>query len=192
MVTRKRLIPLILIASIPLMGMSCSGVQWKVTAKCKTGGECEVGGEMGGTLPKQKGSLLDMLYLSGDTIDAAAFAIDVSDSSVSVPNTGNVTVRLVDSANNSTVASQNFPWVLNGSSIVLSDPNAVNNWAMQYGGNADTVKYDLSPFQTTQQVGTNTFVAEAIYDGDTRASDTEQFRGTALCKKSKQGIIYCP
>lgn len=192
MLGTKRIIAVIFLATIPLMGFSCAGVTWKVTGKCKTGGECEVGGEMGGTLPKQKQTLLETIFFAGDTIDAGSFNVDVSESSVSVPNTGNVTVRLVESASNSIVASSNFPWVLNGTRIVLANPTTVNDWAMQYGGTADLVRYDLSPFQTTQEVGTNTLAVAAIYEESVRATDTETFRGTATCKKSKQGIIYCP
>ena len=192
MLGTKRIIALMLLAAIPLMGFSCAGTSWKVTGKCKTGGECEIGGEIGGTLPKQKQTLLESIFFAGDTIDAGSFNVDVSESSVSVPNTGNVTVRLVDSASSSIVASSNFPWVLNGASIVLANPTAVNDWAMQYGGTADSVQYDLSPFQTTQDMGINILAVAAIYDESVRATDTETFRGTAMCKKNKQGIIYCP
>lgn len=158
----RHLLPALLLA-IPLMGMSCSGMQYKASADCKTGGgSCTIHGEVSGTLPfAPQGIVEQTLYAFTGTADAGAFSLDMSDSTVAVPSTGSLTVRLINSASGITRASRIFPWKRVGMNIVLTDPASVNAWAINNGGDADSVTYDLLPFVTSESPGWNTLAAAA-------------------------------
>lgn len=194
-------IGLVFLLSIPLMGMKCAGAQYKVSGECSTGGNCTVRGEISGTLPlAPKGELAAMMAGVIGSVDAGSFSLDVSDSSVTVPATGYVTVSLVDSASGMTQASKVFPWARSGSVIALSDPAAVSAWATANGGTADSVDYDLHSFQTTETPGWNTLAIAAEYEGMTEAFSTTTWKGAQLCPNDPKrknggepnGIRYCP
>lgn len=193
----------LLLLTLPLMGMRCATTSWEVAGKCKTGDGCEVSGKIEGTfsneLRSQDRSLIERMMLTSETIDAASFQIDVSQSTVTVPANGQVTLQLVDDSTGAIQASSIFPWTKNGLKIVLSDPDAVNNWALASGGTATSMLYDLHRFTTTEQSGWNTLSTTVIYDGDAKVSATTTWRGQvcpldirkANKAKGNPGIRYC-
>jgi hypothetical protein len=197
----RHLLPALLLLALPLMGMSCSGMSYKASADCKTGGGgCTIHGEIGGTLPfAPQGIVEQTLYALTGTADAGAFSLDMSDSTVTIPATGSLTVKLINSASGITRASKNFPWKRVGTNIVLTDPNSVNAWAMNNGGDADSVDYDLLPFVTSESNGWNTLAVAANYEGETQAYATTTWKAQ-FCPndplKAKHGrgagIRYCP
>jgi len=193
-------IGLVFLLTIPLMGMKCSGAQYKVSGECSTGGNCTVRGEISGTLPlAPEGGFAAIMAAVVGSIDAGSFYLDVSDSTVVVPATGYVTVGLVDSVTGTTQTSKVFPWIRSGSVIALRDPTAVNTWATANGGVADSVKYDLHQFQADESPGWNTLAIAAEYEGATEAFATTTWKGAQLCPNdpkrkngSSNGIRFCP
>ena len=194
-------IGLVFLLAIPLMGMRCSGAQYKVSGECSTGGGCTVGGEVSGTLPlAPKGEFAAMVAAVIGSVDAGSFTLDVSDSSVTVPASGYVTVDLVDSASGMTQASRVFPWIRSGTFITLGDPAAVNAWATTNAGNADSVEYNLHQFQTVESSGWNTLALAAEYEGMTEAFATTTWKGAQVCPNDPKrknssgpnGLRNCP
>jgi hypothetical protein len=164
------------ISSIALGLTGCASVNWSVTGKCNTQGVCEVSG----TVTNQKSMsipLLDRLLKSSGVADASQFKIDTTGTSVYTPSTGMVTVKLVDSSTGVLQAAATFPWVKSGSNIVLSNPDAVNAWALANGGTADSMEYELLPFAVQQTAGSNTLRVGAAYQGTTYAVSTTTWRG---------------
>lgn len=194
-------IGLVFLLTIPLMGMRCSGAQYKVSGECSTGGNCTVRGEISGTLPlAPKGDFAAMMASVVGSVDAGSFYLDVSDSTVTVPASGYVTVGLVDSGTGTTLASRVFPWIRSGTVITLGDPEAVNAWATSNGGIADSVKYDLHQFQAEESPGWNTLAIAAEYEGATEAFATTTWKGAQFCPNDPKrknggnpnGIRFCP
>lgn len=185
----------VFLLAIPLMGMKCTA---SGKATCRSGGGCEGTGEVKGEWEwLRQIPLVEKLLSLDETLDAAAFAIDVSQSTVTVPVEGFVTVDLVDSATGLTQASRVFSWSRAGLQLKLSDPDTVNNWALQSGGTADTLEYRLHPFTTSEQEGWNTLVLTQVYDGDVQGSASSTWRGqqcplAPIKSKSKSNVIYCP
>lgn len=109
--------------------------------------------------------------------DAALYTVDVSQSNVTVPAHGSVTIKLVNSSTGSVLASRTFGWTRTGTTIKLSDPSAVNSWAQQNGSGADAVKYQMAAFSTSQNQGLNTLTMTDEYDGQIQASASTTWRG---------------
>ena len=194
---------------LPLMGMSCAGMNYKVSGECKSGDGCSIHGEISGTIPsslrslppQQRGALAQAWYAISGTASAGDFSLDISDSTVAIPDAGLLTVRLIDSSTGVVTASKTFPWVLSGSDIVFSDPAAVDSWAINNAGPADSVDYDLLPFAPTEAPGWNTLAAAANVDGETHAYTTVTWRRVQTCPdvplrngdaRSGNNIIHCP
>lgn len=174
-------------SSIVLGMTGCASVNWSVTGKCNTEGVCEVSG----TVTNQKSMsvpLLDRLLKSSGVADASQFKIDITGTSVYTPSSGLVTVKLVDSSSGVLQAAGTFPWVKSGNNIILSNPDAVNAWALANGGTADSMEYDLVPFAVNQSPGSNTLRVGAKYQGTTYAvSSTTWHGGGGGCS----GIAEC-
>ena len=176
-------------------------MQYKGSIKCRSGEGCEVGGEISGTLPlAPKGDFAKAVAAGIGSIDAGAFTLDVGDSTVTVPATGDVTVELIDSSTGLAQASRVFPWVRSGTVIRLQDPATVNAWAQASAGSADSVEYNLHKFQTDETPGWNTLAVASIYEGQTEAYATTTWRFSQACpndplkkcKRGAPGIRFCP
>jgi len=116
-----------------------------------------------------------------NSFDAASFIIDTSGSSVTLPAQGNVNIELTSSSTGSIQASRTFAWVRMGTILRLADANAVNAWAQQNGGTADSFKYELLPFYPTGQgANLNTLTTTSKYGGEVQASASTTWRGP-LC-----------
>lgn len=181
----KRMLSLAAITPILLSLSGCASVDWKISAKCKTGGECEVEGTISGSTKKQKSgskTLLDLATSSSQVFDAALFSIDVGASAPSVPGVGFVTLELVDSSTGIVQAARVFSWQKSGADLVLSDPDSVNSWAMTEGGTADSIRYQLHPFTVAQAPGQNTLVVSSQYEGVTNATATTSWNSGGGCR----------
>lgn len=162
----------------------CQTTEWEVEGKCEGGSgswNCSTGGKIRGTMQKNG--------VAGG-MDAANFSIDLNGSTVGAPASGNVTISLVSSSTNSVQAAQVFAWIRSGSRLYLSNPTQVNAWAQANAGNADTLAYQLHPFDVTGvQSGENMLSVTAEYAGAPRAVSITTFsRGFDPCRR---GGGYC-
>ncbi|MDX2299873.1 MAG: hypothetical protein NW204_09125 [Xanthomonadaceae bacterium] len=181
--TKKRLLTLAVMCTT--LGLSgCSGVGWSVKGTC-TGSNCSVSGEIhGGPQQKLMADGRQDTYLTAATasnlleVDASAVVIDTSNSSIAIPASGNLTLKLVNSTSGYTLAARTFSWVKHGSEITLADPNSANVWIQENGVNADDLQYELAPFAIAEESGSNTFVTAVSYAGETQASSTFTWTGS--------------
>lgn len=182
---KKILLCAVLATAAGLTG--CEGeVEGRIYGECTgSGSNCKVGGEIKGKVVF-KNQKMKAAAQSSTTFDSARFALDVSDSSVTVPANGLVTIKLVDSRTNVIQAARDFAWVKAGEKLVLANPSAVDGWAHASAGSADSVRYDLKPFAVTGvSPGTNTLAVASEYNSQTFAyvSTTWSGRGDA-CRHS--------
>src|SRR3546814_6844270 len=84
------------------------------------------------------------------SVDANSVVIDTSGSTVTIPNFGNITLKLVDSTSGFVFAARTFGWNKVGGEIKLSDPYSVNAWIQDNGSGADDLQYALAPFAVTE------------------------------------------
>lgn len=168
----------VLLLSLPLMGMKCTA---EAHANCKSSSGCEAGGSVKGEWEMLRNATKGAFATLTTSFDAANFVIDVSESSVTLPDQGNVTIQLINSSTNAIQASRTFPWVRAGTVLRLADPVAVNAWAQQNGGNADSFNYELESFYPSGQiVGLNTLATTSKYNGEVQSSASTTWRGL-LC-----------
>ncbi len=182
-----------LLLAMPLMGMKCTATG---DASCSTGGRgCTVKGSVQGQWESLKGMSAATGMNLASSFDAAEFDIDVAESTVTVPQTGQVTLELVNGPAGAVRASRTFGWVRFGNTIRLADPAMVNAWAQQNGSDADTVKYQLAAFQPTgQSAGLNTLTATSRYNGEVESSVSTTWRGPQCPEatgSSHQNLRYC-
>lgn len=78
------------------------------------------------------------------TLDAASMTIDVSDSNVSYPSTGAMTLKIVNRNNGSVLRTGSFGWFLSGSDLRFSNPSSVNSWLQSSGATASGYRVDYS------------------------------------------------
>jgi len=180
----KKVLGVIAVSSMALSLAACESVGWSVKASCKGGAGCSAEGEIHGQMKKevQKGNrkpLLQQMAESGSAFDAAQFAIDVSQSTVSIPNSGLVSIALVDSSTGAVQAATTWGWTKVGAELKLSNPDALNDWAMTHGGTADSLKYALLPFETTA----GTFAVSVEYEGAAYATSTASWNGGGGCRE---------
>jgi hypothetical protein len=191
----RHLLPLMLL-TVPLMGMKCTA---EASVECP-GGKCNPKGSVKGEWEWLRGaSFLENLHGLNEVLDARQFRIDVSQSSVGVPSQGFVTLRLVDSTSGAVQASRLFPWHKIGTQLVLTNPDVVNNWALENGDDADSVEYQLEQFSPTTSQGWNTLVTTPVYEGETLATASTTWRVGPTCPgdplqkgKSSPGARHCP
>lgn len=153
---------------------ACSGT-WKVKGSCDSNKNCKVEGEVGGTFSSV--SNYASAFSVGDTMDASDFELNVSGSTIPYPSTGTVTISLVDSGNGAVQAAKLFAWTRIGEVIRLSNPSAVNAWATNNRGSSDSIKYDITPFNSIYGQGEQTMTVSAKYQGVTKASSTTTVTG---------------
>lgn len=163
--------------AIPLMGMKCTATAG-AKVSCKQG-KCTKSANVGiqGSWDMVKSLAMGAHMNLAGSYDAALYTVDVSQSTVTVPSHGNVTVKLMNSSTGAVLASRTFGWTRTGATIRLSDPGAVNVWAQQNGSGADAVKYQMAPFTTSQSQGLNTLTMTDEYDGEIQASASTTWRG---------------
>src|SRR3546814_13143510 len=73
------------------------------------------------------------------SVDANSVVIDTSGSTVTIPNYGNITLKLVDSTSGLVFAARTFGWNKVGGEIKLSDPYSVNAWIQENGKDRKSV-----------------------------------------------------
>lgn len=181
-----------------VVALMCSGLtgcattgSWSIEGTCDTSRKCSVGGKVGGTWGGgEKKSIYQgmMLALAANLPDAALFEIDVSGSSIGFPSSGLVTMTLVDTTTNVTIAAQQFPWTKVGGALKLSDPDAVNSWAVEKGGTADEMRYTLARFNASAPAGDNVISGTSKYQGVATASFTSRF---SACQTKVNSPLLC-
>lgn len=168
------------------LGISgCAG--WSIKGTC-SGAGCSVEGEIhGGTQAKlMAGSTYDSQRTSIASsatdlslIDASNVVIDTAGSSVGIPMSGNVTLKLVDSTSGFLFAARSFGWMRVGSEILLADPASVNAWIQENGAGADDMQFALAPFAVAESPGLNSFATSVRYAGIPQASSTSTWTGSS-------------
>ena len=162
----------------------CDGT-WKVQGECTSKSQCKIGGEIGGKFLIQKrvpANILEAILASGQVFDASQFSIALDGTTVGVPVTGLVTVKLVDSSNGTIHAAKAFPWERVGSNLVLTSPDSVNSWAYASAGDSDSIAYELHPFQVTGASATNVLSLSVRYEGAPRASNSTTWSNGSGCR----------
>lgn len=187
-------IALPVVLAIPLMGAKCSG-EASARVECNGGG-CTKTGEIKGTWEFKEKSALENILISTDTFDAAQWKVALGGSNVSLPANGTVLLKLVDSSANTVVASRIFGWHRSGSVLLLSNPDAVNDWAVANAGPADSIFYETGAFLTSEGTGTNNLVMSDVYENEQLTYAAYSWRSDSLCPKrlDRNGnqIIHCP
>ena len=61
---------------------------------------------------------------------------------------------------------------VNGTTVVFSDPSAVDNWMNSYSGVADGIDYETDDINVAASVGTNTITSSNVMVGSTIQSAT--------------------
>lgn len=174
-------------ASLLAMVMAVSGCEgtWKVQGECTSRNQCKIGGEIGGKFVIEKGSpanVLEAILISGHVFDASLFGMALEGTNVGVPANGLATIKLVDSANGTIHASRAFPWSRVGSNLVLTNPDSVNDWAYAAAAGADSIAYELHPFQVTGASANNVLSLAVKYEGATRATSSTTWSGGGNCR----------
>lgn len=174
-----RTVSLLCMMAVPLMGAKCSGSA-EVGAECTPGSGCKKSGKVSGTWEFKRKSpttpTLEGIDVEAETFDAALWEISLSGSNVDVPSYGTALLKLIDSSTNAVIASQNFGWYRSGYVLRLSNPDAVNNWAIDNAGTADTISYETAPFMTSENVGTNNLAMTDKYDNEQLGTATYSWR----------------
>lgn len=164
----------------------CAGVGWSVKGKCDGTG-CSAEGEVhGGTQQKLMADGAQGLRSARDgasiadlaMMDVNEVAIDTSGSSVAVPFSGNITLKLLDSSSGFVFAARTFAWTKVGQEIKLSNPASVNIWIQDNGIGADDLQYALAPFPVSEASGLNTFATSVSYAGEVQAASTYTWTGS--------------
>lgn len=159
-----------------LLLTSCAGWTVKGKVSCsKTLPDGDTKCTAGVSASKTIGSDIRALAhtLTGGIPDASEYSLDISGSTVPYPNTGQATVTLRNSSTNTVVAAKMFPWVRSGDTIVFANPSAVNAWIAGVTAPVDEVAYQLAPFDTHLEPGSNVLHVSTIYDGQTLTSVTK-------------------
>ena len=148
----------------------CGTISYGISADCQIGGNCSVKGEIKGSIQIQsERDFIASILSSSNTWDAQSFEIDLSGSTVSYPQNGYATIYL-KSSNGGTVAQQTFPWYQTSGKIRLSNPDAVNSWAISNSAGVSSVSYELNQAVATGTSESNPLNVSVRYDGVQRAS----------------------
>jgi hypothetical protein len=107
--------------------------------------------------------------------------LDLSASTVPIPTSGTMTLRLIDSRNNKLIASQVFAWVGTQGRIRPKNPDAINEWAYRNLGTADTLQYELTKFYSAYGPGLQRIAATSAYDGVVISEFSSTFYSNAPC-----------
>lgn len=179
---RSKLISAIALSAISLSLSGCASTgTWEVNGKCSglpRSPNCEIGGKIGGTWGGSGNKLTTLaqkMAIAADVADAAQFSIDVSGSTILYPATGIVTLTLKNTASGTTLATTDFDWTRSGSIIKLTDPDAVNNWALASGGSANELSYKIKPFPMSSGYGQQVISVQSTYEGNVTASASSTY-----------------
>jgi hypothetical protein len=168
---------------------ACEPTEWEAEASCEGGSsswKCSGKGKIKGTFHTQQ--VYGLYSASSSNLDAADFSIDLDGSTVVTPASGNVTISLVDSHANLVQAAKTFAWVKSGTRLYLVNPSEVNTWAQANAGSADTVRYQLQPFDVSGvNPGDNIFSVTSEYAGVPKAVSVTTFSTS----DGGCGIGYC-
>lgn len=158
-----------------------SRVDWEIEGGCSEANGCEIKGKMkgsfGGGEPEAQSLrayaadsplLANAMLAATQVPDAALFAINTG-GTVGYPITGQVIIKLKNSSSGIVEAVDVFSWVRSGSVITLSDPDAVNAWAIAEGGSADTLDYNLVPWTPPFVPGEVSMAVQAKYENQVKA-----------------------
>lgn len=168
----------------------CEGT-WKVNGECTSTSQCKIGGEIGGKFLVRKGipvNAVQAILESEQVFDASQLGIALDGTTVGVPSTGLVTIKLVDSSNGTIHVAKAFAWNRVGSSLVLANPDSVNSWAYASAGDSDSIAYELHPFQATGASANNVLSLSVKYEGVTRASSSTTWSAGGGCRVGKCAI----
>lgn len=176
-------------AVVALSVVSCATIPVRPNIDCRrNSNECQVDGAFSAVFKRtEEYSLLRALFESNTTLDAASISLEIS-STATVASSGLVDIDLINSTNGSLQASGTFAWVKSGNDLVLANPNAVNTWALNNGGTADTMTYVLHPFVVLPVPGNNSMSVSAQIDGvtATAASTTWISYREGTCRTCQQ------
>lgn len=174
--------------------VALAGCDWEIGGSCQTsgGGSCEVHGKIGGSFavdPELRSAA--RAYTGGSPMfDASLVTLDTSGSTMTYPSHGQITVSLIDSTQDITVAARTFDYTKSGSTLVFTNPLVVNSWLAGYSNStADSATYQLVPFGANMNPGPNTLAVASRYSGTTTASVVKHFSycpGGTLPTKDKQ------
>lgn len=162
---------------------STSQGTWEINGKCSglpSNPSCEIGGKIGGTWgggggTQQMVSLAQRVMVAADVADAAQFSIDVSGSTIAYPATGTVTLVLKNADTGIVRATQVFNWTRSGNLLKLSNPDAVNDWALANGGDANELTYKLNRFPMNSGYGEQLISVKSKYEDTVTASATSTY-----------------
>lgn len=173
--------------ALALSGCSMEFKEARLRGECTktdSGGECKIEGEVRWgppPPPMDPESLMPSILANATLPDAALHVLDVSSSTIPIPTSGTMTVRLVDSRSGKIVASQMFAWEGIRGRIRAKDPNAINDWAYRNLGTADTLKYELTKFHSAYGSGPQRISGTSTYEGVPVAGFSSQFYGGPAC-----------
>ncbi|MEE2567577.1 hypothetical protein [Hyphobacterium marinum] len=186
----------LLVGTVAIAGLhGCTSVNWEVeverTETCGQQGctdETVTRGTVGGTWggEDQPEYVEPNPLLQG--IDANLLSFHLDGSSVSVPQSGSITVH-ARNASGGLVASQTFGWSRSGNVITPSDPNAVNSWAAVNAQGAASADFELYSGPLSTEEGYNTFLISVQYDGSLVASDGEMWINE--CEQGQPYVVIC-
>lgn len=138
---------------------------------CNKGVKCEKEGGVFVRFADAVGNFFVKNAMADTTIfDASTGRIDVSTSNVTLTTTsGTGTVTLYSSG--TAIASNSFNYYVNGSSIYVSNPTAVNAWENTYQGSFDSFGIEVDGLvYTPTATGTATVNNTVVYGGAVQAS----------------------
>jgi hypothetical protein len=109
--------------------------------------------------------------------DVASFTMDVSGGSVVWPQTGTVTLTILNKADGAVISARSFGWGRSGAMIQLSSPAEVNNWVLSTGATEANakVKYDMGGVEVQSAVGTNIVSTAVLQNNVVRARGLTQW-----------------
>lgn len=158
---QKTILVAVVAGALGLTGCAATPDRITVTAECQvSSGDCSIKGEATWELEKSGRTR----FKSGSSFDASSLAVDVSASNVNVTGTSGAVFVNAKLAGGGT-ASNVFNWTRSGDVIVPSNAAAINAWLANYDGQITELTTELHSIDVSQHTGTNTFAAEAYYDG---------------------------
>ncbi|MEB2315802.1 MAG: hypothetical protein OZ919_06905 [Xanthomonadaceae bacterium] len=160
---RRIIIPVCIARCLP--GAACAPTKVKVYAKCNTKNVCEAGAEAEWALQRSGTTS----FKSGSTFSASELYFDISGTSIPVTaNSGTIFViaKLADGS----TAANTFSWTKSGTSLIPSNPAAIDAWLANYDGVVVSIETELQDIVVAQVNGNNTFAAVAMHNSSSMGS----------------------
>jgi len=162
---------------------ACAGVQWK----CEVGGQVgekqeKLGEGLGGAVIEASvtGSLfanatvaaLGKMSGANAPLNSASIVMDVSGSNVQWPQSGMLALTIRNRSTHAVLAARSFAWTRSGTSVVVSDPAAVDAWILSSGADAADYQVDYAFQNLTMpaQEGSNLVAVDVYQDGTPKAT----------------------